>query len=92
MRIANPAARQKHKKDSQGVAKGAPIVTEDQSGLPLPHEKDESHTSQSGGPHEVMRQAKHDIDRGVVDTDRRGSYGLGEHEGLKGKSGKPAKH
>ncbi len=89
MRIANPVAKQKHKKDSQGVAEGAPIVTEDQPGMPLPHEHDESHGSQGGGPRRIMRQAKHDIERGVVDTDRRGSYGLGEHEGLKGEPKKP---
>ncbi|MGQ5525066.1 hypothetical protein ACUHMQ_17640 [Chitinimonas sp. PSY-7] len=32
-----------------------------------------------------MRQALRDIDRGLVDTDRRGSYGMGEDVGLQGK-------
>lgn len=89
MRIVSPVPKQKRKKDSQGVAEDAPIVTEDQPGMPLPHEQDESHESQGGGPHQVMRQAKRDIDRGVVDTDRRSSYGLGEHEGLQGRPKKP---
>ena len=36
----------------------------------LPHERDESSDSQTSEPSEVMRQAKKDIDRGLVDTDR----------------------
>ena len=49
----------------------------------LPHEHDQSPDSQSGGPHRVIKQAKEDIDRGIVDTDRRSAYGLGEDRGLK---------
>ncbi|GAB3247162.1 hypothetical protein [Chitinimonas naiadis] len=51
--------------------------------LQLPHEHDQSPDSQSGGPHRVIKQAKEDIDRGIVDTDRRSAYGLGEDRGLK---------
>ena len=36
----------------------------------LPHEHDESSDSQTSEPHPVMRQAKRDLDRGLVDTDR----------------------
>jgi hypothetical protein len=76
-------------KDVHEVTIGSAIVVEGQSDLPLPHEHDESHHSQSGGPHEVMRQARRDIEDGIVDTDRRGAYGLGEGEGLKGQPSKP---
>ncbi|HEX7645129.1 MAG TPA: hypothetical protein VF472_23245 [Burkholderiaceae bacterium] len=58
------------------------VVPEEQADLPLPYERDESQLSQSGGPHAVMRQAKFDIEHGIVDTDRRSAYGLGEGEGL----------
>jgi hypothetical protein len=36
----------------------------------LPHERDESSDSQNGGPRRVMQQAKDDVERGMVDTDR----------------------
>ncbi|HEX8954791.1 MAG TPA: hypothetical protein VF798_00860 [Burkholderiaceae bacterium] len=62
--------------------KATVVVTEEQARLLLPYERDESHLSQSGGPHAVMRQAKFDIEHGIVDTDRRSAYGLGEGEGL----------
>lgn len=82
MQIANPKPMLKRGKDAQGKQTKTPIVTQDQPGLQLPHEHDESHGSQSGGPHKVMRQAKRDIDAGVVDTDRRSSYGMGDDKGL----------
>lgn len=48
----------------------------------LPHEHDESAPSQDGGPHEEIKQARDDINRGIVDTDRRSAYGCGEDKGL----------
>jgi hypothetical protein len=36
----------------------------------LPHERDESSDSQSSEPDAVMQQAKKDLERGLVDTDR----------------------
>jgi hypothetical protein len=36
----------------------------------LPHERDESASSQTGPDHEVIRQAARDIEAGLVDTDK----------------------
>ena len=36
----------------------------------LPHERDESSDSQNGPRYGVIEQAKEDLDRGLVDTDR----------------------
>lgn len=36
----------------------------------LPHERDESSDSQGGPRYGVIEQAKEDLDRGLVDTDR----------------------
>ena len=36
----------------------------------LPHEQDESATSQASEPRKIMKQASADIKRGLVDTDR----------------------
>ena len=36
----------------------------------LPHEQDESATSQASKPRKIMKQAAADIKRGLVDTDR----------------------
>jgi hypothetical protein len=88
MRIANPKPNLKHQKDSHGQPVDIPIITEDQPGLPLPHERDESHSSQGSGPRRVIEQAKRDIDRGIVDTDRRSGYGMGEGKGLRKRSKK----
>lgn len=47
--------------------------------LPLPHERDETSgpgTTASGGPTDVMQQARKDIEAGQVDTDMRSSPGL----------------
>ncbi len=83
MRMANLVPKQKRKKDSKDSVRKSFVVTEDQPGIPLPHEHDESPDSQSGGPHKIIRKAKQDVDQGIEDTDRRGSYGLGEGKGLK---------
>jgi hypothetical protein len=44
--------------------------------LPLPHERDQSTGQTDPQPTEVMRQAKRDIDNGLVDTDLRATPGL----------------
>lgn len=44
--------------------------------LPLPHERDESITSTAPAPDPVMKQAKRDIDAGLVDTDMHATPGL----------------
>lgn len=36
----------------------------------LPHERDESASSQTGPDHEVIRQAARDLEAGLVDTDK----------------------
>ncbi len=36
----------------------------------LPHERDESSDSQQGGVRPVIEQARRDVERGVVDTDK----------------------
>lgn len=82
MHKAQGRSRQRIPKDVMEVTIKSAVVIEGQSELPLPHEHDETHHSQSGGPHAIMRQARLDIKRGIVDTDRRGAYGLGEGEGL----------
>ncbi|GEM_PF-1070338 len=45
-------------------------------GLPLPHERDESTSSVADAPDPAMKQAKRDIDAGLVDTDMRATPGL----------------
>jgi hypothetical protein len=45
-------------------------------GLLLPHERDESTSSVADQPDSVMKQAKRDIDGGLVDTDMRATPGL----------------
>jgi hypothetical protein len=42
----------------------------------LPHERDESFDSQSSETRDDMEQAHADIERGLVDTDRRGTPGI----------------
>jgi hypothetical protein len=44
--------------------------------LPLPHERDESSGHVDARPREVIRQAKRDLDAGLVDTDMRATPGL----------------
>lgn len=81
MRIADDKRKKSQEKHSP-TSPARPNQSEGQSNIPLPHEKDETADGQAGGPHKVMKQAKHDIDRGVVDTDRRSSYGMGDDKGL----------
>jgi hypothetical protein len=46
---------------------------DDASNAPLPHEADQSVESQNDHePRDVGKQAHEDVERGVVDTDRRG--------------------
>jgi len=44
--------------------------------LPLPHERDEVTGQVDPQPHDVIRQAKKDLDAGLVDTDMRATPGL----------------
>jgi len=44
--------------------------------LPLPHERDQALGQVASAPDPVMRQAKRDIDAGLVDTDMRATPGL----------------
>jgi hypothetical protein len=45
------------------------------SGLPLPHERDESPDAAPAVPDPLMTQAKRDIDAGLVDTDMHATPG-----------------
>ena len=45
-------------------------------GLSLPHERDESPGRVDAAPPEVIKQAKRDIDAGMVDTDMHATPGL----------------
>ena len=42
----------------------------------MPHERDESHHSQSSEPRKIMQQAHEDLAQGQVDTDLRGTRGV----------------
>jgi len=44
--------------------------------LPLPHERDQALGQVASAPDPVMRQAKRDLDAGLVDTDMRATAGL----------------
>jgi hypothetical protein len=44
--------------------------------LPLPHERDQATGEVSAQPPKVIRQAKADLDAGLVDTDMRATPGL----------------
>lgn len=57
----------------------------------LPHERDESHDSQSSGPRADMQQAAKDIASGQVDTDLRNRAGGVENLVEKASDGKPVK-
>jgi hypothetical protein len=46
------------------------------TGLALPHERDESLHHTSAAPDPVIAQAKRDLDAGMVDTDMRATAGL----------------
>ncbi|MBK1711322.1 hypothetical protein [Rubrivivax gelatinosus] len=51
-------------------------ASDDGSGLPLPHERDEAPDAPGGKPRPVIEQARRDIESGQVDTDMRSSAGL----------------
>lgn len=57
-------------------AGGAPPLPNDARELELPHERDQATGDLDAPPHEVMRQAKKDLDAGLVDTDMRATPGL----------------
>jgi hypothetical protein len=63
------------KKSTQPAPSG-PVPTSSVPDLPMPHERDESQGHVDDEPREVMRQAKRDIDAGLVDTDMRATPGL----------------
>ena len=44
--------------------------------LPMPHERDEAAGNTAASPDPVIRQAKRDLDAGLVDTDMRATPGL----------------
>ncbi|MBT9549722.1 MAG: hypothetical protein IV088_02650 [Hydrogenophaga sp.] len=46
------------------------------TGLPLPHERDETVNDTAEAPDPKMVQAKRDLDAGLVDTDMRATPGL----------------
>lgn len=46
------------------------------TGLPLPHERDETVNDTAEEPDPKMVQAKRDLDAGLVDTDMRATAGL----------------
>lgn len=71
---ANNASDANDANDANNV-KGAVAVTSN-SGLNLPHERDESLNATAATPDPVMVQAKRDIDAGLVDTDIRATPGL----------------
>ena len=48
---------------------------ETEDAMRMPFEQDQSSDSSAERPHEKMRQAKKDLDAGLVDTDLRGSPG-----------------
>ena len=51
-------------------------VDADGDDLQLPHERDESTSTDGARPRDVMRRAKADLDAGLVDTDMRATPGL----------------
>jgi hypothetical protein len=69
--------RRSHQARKPPPAPGNPVPA-DASGtdLPLPHERDQSTGQTDPRPNKVMRQAKADIDKGLVDTDLRATPGL----------------
>lgn len=48
----------------------------DKPSLPLPHERDQHESAAGRKPRQVMREAKQDLERGLVDTDLRATPGL----------------
>jgi hypothetical protein len=67
-----------HKIDPRAVGHAQPRPGRDgiERDLKLPHERDESprpHTDQDKAPPDLIKQAARDIERGLVDTERRGT-------------------
>lgn len=55
---------------------GQTRIPVDGDDLQLPHERDESTSTDGARPRDVMRRAKADLDAGLVDTDMRATPGL----------------
>lgn len=72
--VSNRAAPTRHAEAAlpPGGAKAPSSAT----GLPMPHERDQSTGAVAAAPDGVIAQAKRDIDAGMVDTDMRATPGL----------------
>jgi hypothetical protein len=67
-----PASAPERAREMESRQRGA-SSRDDASNVPLPHEADQSVESQNDHePRDVGKQAHEDVERGVVDTDRRG--------------------
>ncbi|MBW8846718.1 MAG: hypothetical protein JF607_17260 [Burkholderiales bacterium] len=58
------------------VATGDTNQPDQRDELPLPHERDQAVNGTAAKPNPVIRQAKRDLDAGLVDTDLHGTPGL----------------
>ena len=58
------------------VATGNTNHPDQRDELPLPHERDEAVGGTASKPDRVIKQAKRDLDAGLVDTDMHGTPGL----------------
>jgi hypothetical protein len=77
MAVRIPRRRLKDRRKTP-VAPGRQPVPGEPGGteMPLPHERDQTLGQTDPQPNEVIRQAKKDIDNGLVDTDLRTTPGL----------------
>lgn len=77
-RSARTPRRPRSPPQPAAVAEGQTRPPADGEGndLQLPHERDESTNADAAQPRDVMRQAKADLDAGLVDTDLRATAGL----------------
>lgn len=75
--VTTPArqGRGKRKSAGGGLAPGRPADIKGVD-LPLPHERDQALGQVASVPDPIMRQAKRDLDAGLVDTDMRAVPGL----------------
>ena len=98
-RIVNPVTTQPGPADLPARHAGASIpprgakAPASASGMPLPHERDQSTGHVAAAPDGVMAQAKRDIDAGMVDTDMHAAPGLDAELRARlvpGPDGKPA--
>ena len=88
---ARPTEASQPRPRPSNETQGALAVVSD-SGLLLPHERDESVSTVAEAPDPVIAQAKRDIDAGLVDTDMRATPGLDANRRAKlvpGAGGKP---